>query len=370
MADWRVGRVDHPRRRARRRGRGLLGVPARPLPLRARPARRDWVDEEGNDLGHGEYRERAVLSDGGVYDNLGLETAWKACRTRARLRRRRPDGGRARPRPRLGPPPVPRARRDRQPGPLAAQAPVRRRVPRRRAARAPTGASAATSPTSASTTRCRRRTPRRSRWRRSRRGSRGSTSDVQERAHQLGLRGLRRRAARARRPGAARAGRLPLSRGGDRRREARAAPAGAVGVRPRASCAATRRTRRSCPTSGWRTATPSPTSALDLLLEPHRDAGAAALALALQHDAADRRRGRSMRLAYNQSHVAAELTFEELVRGVLPLSRWWRDYLWPPGTDDVRRGARPSAGARSSPASRTRCASRAGARSATSCPAR
>ena len=42
-----------------------------------------------------------------------------------------------------------------------------------------------------------------------------------------------------------------------------------------------------------------------------------------------------MRLAYNQSHVAAALTFEELVTGVLPLSRWWRDYLWPPGTEDV-----------------------------------
>jgi NTE family protein len=27
------------------------------------------------------YRKRAVLSDGGVYDNLGLETAWKRCRT-------------------------------------------------------------------------------------------------------------------------------------------------------------------------------------------------------------------------------------------------------------------------------------------------
>ena len=44
-----------------------------------------------------------------------------------------------------------------------------------------------------------------------------------------------------------------------------------------------------------------------------------------------------MQLAYNQSHVAAELTFEELVRGVLPMSRWWRDYLWPRGADDVAR---------------------------------
>ena len=77
-----------------------------------------------------------------------------------------------------------------------------------------------------------------------------------------------------------------------------------------------------------------------------------------------------MQLAYNQSHVAAELTFEELVRGVLPMSHWWREYLWPRGTDDVAEVLDRARGARSSPASRTRCASRAGARSATSCRAR
>ena len=73
---------------------------------------------------------------------------------------------------------------------------------------------------------------------------------------------------------------------------------------------------------------------IDLLLEPHREAGAAALALALQLNKLTAARP-DMQLAYNQSHVAAELTFEELVRGALPMSRWWREELWPPGTDDV-----------------------------------
>jgi serine protease AprX len=73
---------------------------------------------------------------------------------------------------------------------------------------------------------------------------------------------------------------------------------------------------------------------LDLLLEPHREAGAAALALALQLSRLTAARP-DMQLAYNQSHVAAELTFEELVRGVLPMSRWWRDYLWPRDAEDV-----------------------------------
>jgi serine protease AprX len=77
-----------------------------------------------------------------------------------------------------------------------------------------------------------------------------------------------------------------------------------------------------------------PTARVDLLLEPHREAGAAALALALQQTPMTAERP-VMRLAYNQSHVAAKLTFEELVCGVLPLSRWWRDYLWPADTEDV-----------------------------------
>lgn len=37
----------------------------------------DWVTEEGNDLATEEFRDQIRLSDGGVYDNLGLETAWK-----------------------------------------------------------------------------------------------------------------------------------------------------------------------------------------------------------------------------------------------------------------------------------------------------
>src|SRR4051812_23603716 len=81
MADWRVGRVNTPTV-------GLADAVAASsaFPPVLSPFELDlrdcvWIDEKGNELGHGEYRERAVLSDGGVYDNLGLETAWKACST-------------------------------------------------------------------------------------------------------------------------------------------------------------------------------------------------------------------------------------------------------------------------------------------------
>ena len=41
----------------------------------------NWTTEAGNDLNTPEYRDELVLTDGGVYDNLGLETAWKQFRT-------------------------------------------------------------------------------------------------------------------------------------------------------------------------------------------------------------------------------------------------------------------------------------------------
>ena len=46
-----------------------------PLQLKLDPARVERV--EGNDLHEKPYTSRVVLTDGGVYDNLGLETVWK-----------------------------------------------------------------------------------------------------------------------------------------------------------------------------------------------------------------------------------------------------------------------------------------------------
>ena len=166
--------------------------------------------------------------------------------------------------------------------------------------------------------------------------------------------------------GAARARRLPVSRGRGRQREARAPAARAVGLRPgpapalHAGLAGHARrldgVRRASPTS----ASTCCSSRTARRARPRSRSRCSSTPLTAERP--------EMQLAYNQSHVAAELTFEELVRGVLPLSRWWRDYLWPRGTDDVGHACSTSAGARSSPGSRTRCASRAGARSATSCP--
>jgi NTE family protein len=81
MADYRIGRIQHPRFALADAVAASSAFPPVLSPFELDVSEETWLDEDGNDLGHGDYRERLVLSDGGVYDNLGLETAWKACRT-------------------------------------------------------------------------------------------------------------------------------------------------------------------------------------------------------------------------------------------------------------------------------------------------
>jgi NTE family protein len=81
MGDWRVGRIEDPEVELAAVVAASSAFPPilSPFPLDLRGAR--WVTDPGNDLAEPEHRGRILLSDGGVYDNLGLETAWKSCRT-------------------------------------------------------------------------------------------------------------------------------------------------------------------------------------------------------------------------------------------------------------------------------------------------
>jgi hypothetical protein len=75
-----------------------------------------------------------------------------------------------------------------------------------------------------------------------------------------------------------------------------------------------------------------PRARQDLLLTPHVRASAPELGHALR----ERLGGRQMRqglpdeprVAYNESYVAAELDFEELVKVALPLTHWWQEHVW------------------------------------------
>ena len=81
MRDYRVGKVDKPKIPLAQAVAASSAFPPvlSPFELRLRDA--DFVPGTGLDLQRPPFTTRVVLSDGGVYDNLGLETAWKRHQT-------------------------------------------------------------------------------------------------------------------------------------------------------------------------------------------------------------------------------------------------------------------------------------------------
>jgi NTE family protein len=76
MADYRVGTVERPTVRLALAVAASSAFPPVLSPVRPKIDPADYVGGEGALTGD-EYRRRPMLTDGGVYDNLGLETAWK-----------------------------------------------------------------------------------------------------------------------------------------------------------------------------------------------------------------------------------------------------------------------------------------------------
>jgi len=72
-----------------------------------------------------------------------------------------------------------------------------------------------------------------------------------------------------------------------------------------------------------------PDAAIDLLLEPHEQCSTGELAKAVLEADHSPKQPAPIELAYNGSHVAARLTFTQMLRSVLPLSEWWQEHLWP-----------------------------------------
>lgn len=83
MADYRVGRVDNPDFPLAQAVAASSAFPPVLSPSIHDVSGYQFVAGSGDDpaLGQAPYTTRLVLSDGGVYDNLGLETAWKRCQT-------------------------------------------------------------------------------------------------------------------------------------------------------------------------------------------------------------------------------------------------------------------------------------------------
>jgi hypothetical protein len=81
-ADWRVGQWDDPDLRLAFAVAASAAFPPMLSPARIRPPKnsiRAW--SEPTTLTASGFRKRLFLTDGGVYDNLGLEPVWKRYRT-------------------------------------------------------------------------------------------------------------------------------------------------------------------------------------------------------------------------------------------------------------------------------------------------
>lgn len=81
MADYRVGMIDAPQTPLARAVAASSAFPPVLSPTVLELDGAAFRPGSGKDLQFAPYTTRAVLSDGGVYDNLGLETAWKRYRT-------------------------------------------------------------------------------------------------------------------------------------------------------------------------------------------------------------------------------------------------------------------------------------------------
>jgi NTE family protein len=77
MADYQVGMVEHPTVRLAVAVAASSAFPPVLSPLRLELEPSAFKPGSGDGLQKRPYTEEAVLTDGGVYDNLGLETVWK-----------------------------------------------------------------------------------------------------------------------------------------------------------------------------------------------------------------------------------------------------------------------------------------------------
>jgi len=81
MRDWRVGEIKNPTVRLSHAVAASSAFPPvlSPFELRLDPG--SFTPKTGQDLQRPPFTTNVILSDGGVYDNLGLETVWKRYRT-------------------------------------------------------------------------------------------------------------------------------------------------------------------------------------------------------------------------------------------------------------------------------------------------
>ncbi len=81
MRDYRVGEIKNPTTRLAVAVTASSAFPPFLSPLKLEFEEAAYTPDSGKDLQHEPFTTDVFLSDGGVYDNLGLETAWKRYET-------------------------------------------------------------------------------------------------------------------------------------------------------------------------------------------------------------------------------------------------------------------------------------------------
>lgn len=81
MRDWRVGEIKNPKVDLATAVAASSAFPPVLSPIRLKFDPSDFTPDDKIDLKDEGYRTKVVLTDGGVYDNLGLETTWKRYET-------------------------------------------------------------------------------------------------------------------------------------------------------------------------------------------------------------------------------------------------------------------------------------------------
>jgi NTE family protein len=77
LGDYRVGRIMEPDLQLAVAVAASSAFPPVLSPCTLNLKGQIWKDEDGNELTEPGFRDEITVTDGGVYDNLGLETAWK-----------------------------------------------------------------------------------------------------------------------------------------------------------------------------------------------------------------------------------------------------------------------------------------------------
>jgi NTE family protein len=80
VADYRIGRILKPTIGVAEAVAASSAFPPVLSPARLSLQHGQWTDLNTKECGRPPFTTKVVLTDGGVYDNMGIETAWKRCK--------------------------------------------------------------------------------------------------------------------------------------------------------------------------------------------------------------------------------------------------------------------------------------------------